>query len=43
MLSQAESNRIKVAEIVQQFQHKDGDTGSTPVQGGDAECLLAFL
>ncbi|CAI7996122.1 30S ribosomal protein S15 [Geodia barretti] len=32
MLSQNESNRINVAEIVRQFQHKDGDTGSTPVQ-----------
>ena len=33
MLSQAERNRIKVAEIISQFQREDGDTGSTPVQG----------
>ena len=30
--SQAEKNRVQVAEIVRQFQCRPGDTGSTPVQ-----------
>lgn len=33
MVSQAERNRTKVAEIIGQFQREDGDTGSTLVQG----------
>lgn len=32
MASQSHRNRLQVAELVHQFQHQPGDTGSTPVQ-----------